>query len=162
LTTYFCKAKRLLMHKGLSVLGLNESGAYHSRVVAIPPGVCPKHQNKPEKYFRINKSWQKRTRNEPERTREVRAMCRANHLESAERLGMVKGERETNLNELEILSAGRLVSGFVLETHAPLFVRACASTKCRKSKGGRKVDPCLGRNVCHGTGRAELFSDHPW
>jgi hypothetical protein len=65
-----------------------------------PPGYSPKYKNEPEKCFRISKSAQKRTRNEPERTQARIEANSLSHLESVRPLGMVREriqkEPETN------------------------------------------------------------------
>jgi hypothetical protein len=61
------------------------------------PRIAPKIKNEPEKLFGINKNVQKRTRNEPERTRGDAIINDSSCLESARLLGSRKNERETNL-----------------------------------------------------------------
>jgi hypothetical protein len=56
----------------------------------------PKTQNKPKKRFRINKSAQKRTQNEPKRTQSWRASVGGNPSESVPLRAASKNERKTN------------------------------------------------------------------
>ena len=119
-----------------------------------PPGYSPKTQNEPKKCFRIKKSAQKRTRNEPERTREELGICQASLLESARPLEGRKNEPKTNPNEPELLDTVRCLTGPAWKAWVASKVpydwekmRRCpcayASTECRNSRGaafGRRTD----------------------
>ena len=90
-----------------------------SYMLSTPRGGPPsKMQNEPEKCFRINKSWQKRTRNEPERTRSRDTAEWLSALKSARVLGFPKNEPETNLK-----TNPSQVSGFELQVFQVLAVR---------------------------------------
>jgi hypothetical protein len=83
-----------------------ESCAGFSRIPQTPRGYRPKNQNEPEKCCIINTIVQKRTRNEPERTRDRHGTCGASPLECAQPLRMAKNEPETDPNEPETARQG--------------------------------------------------------
>jgi hypothetical protein len=74
-------------------LGLVEPGIDGT----APPGGMPKCENEPEKCFRINKSYQKRTRDEPERTRGDATFSSISDSESAAPFRFSEMKTETNL-----------------------------------------------------------------
>ena len=78
----FCKAKRSLMHRGLSVSRHGNGLALTKIILDIRQGWPGKTQNEPKKSLIINKSSLKRTQNEPERTQARLAAFRTSLLAS--------------------------------------------------------------------------------